>query len=48
MEEPRPDDPGTGGVEPPRNAAQPFERHVLEHMHLHVRSGHWLPLAFRG
>lgn len=48
LEEPRPGDPGASGVEPPRDAAQSFERDVLEHVDFQVCSGHCLPLAFRG
>jgi hypothetical protein len=48
VEEPRPGDPSTAGLESLRDAAQPFERHVLKHVHLQVCSGHCLPLAVRG
>jgi len=48
VKESRPGDSGALGVEPPRDAAQSFERDVLEHVHLQVCSGHCLPLAIRG
>ena len=46
--EPRPGYPGASGVEPPRDAAQSFERDVLKHVDFQVCSGHCLPLAVRG